>query len=187
MADENSVTQWIHAVRRGDQAYAEKLFLLYFSRLTSFTQSRMRSFSQATYDAEDAAISTFRVLFQNLEEGRYTELDDREEFWHLILKIASRKINRRVEYETAAKRTLDFAIASRIEPENVIDPSAPQIGLESERLLRMLGDVNLEQVAVWKLEGFTNEEIALKLNRTRRTVQRMLNLVRELWQEELDE
>ena len=50
----------------------------------------------------------------------------------------------------------------------------------------MLGDVNLEQVAVWKLEGFTNEEIALNLNRTRRTVQRMLNLVRELWQEELD-
>ncbi len=186
MADENSVTLWIHALRRGDHASAEKLFSLYFSRLTSFAQRRMSSVSRATYDEEDAAISTFRVLFQKLSEGEYAELDDREALWHLIVKIATRKVNRRVEYESAAKRA-HGKTQCHIEDAKIVDPTVPQIGLESERLLRMLGDCSLEQVAIWKLEGFTNDEIASKLNRTRRTVQRMLNLVRDIWQEELDQ
>ena len=52
---------------------------------------------------------------------------------------------------------------------------------ECERLVGLLGDPELQQVALWRLEGFNNEEIAAKLKYTRRTVQRMLKLIRQVW------
>jgi hypothetical protein len=39
-------------------------------------------------------------------------------------------------------------------------------------------------VAQWKLEGYTNDEIAARLGCVRRSVERMLQLIRHLWQEE---
>jgi len=46
----------------------------------------------------------------------------------------------------------------------------------------LLNDPELEKVAVLKLEGYSNDEVAQELGYTRRTIQRMLNLIRVLWQ-----
>jgi DNA-directed RNA polymerase specialized sigma24 family protein len=40
----------------------------------------------------------------------------------------------------------------------------------------------LRAVAVWKMEGYSNEEIATKMNRAVGTVERKLKLIRETWQ-----
>jgi phosphoglycolate phosphatase-like HAD superfamily hydrolase len=61
-----------------------------------------------------------------------------------------------------------------------------QIASTYEDLLSKLNDPNLEKVVIWKLDGHTNDEIAIRLNRTRRTVQRMLDLIRVIWLEECD-
>lgn len=42
----------------------------------------------------------------------------------------------------------------------------------------------LRQIAVWKMEGFTNEEIGAKMGRSRATVERKLVLIRALWGQE---
>jgi DNA-directed RNA polymerase specialized sigma24 family protein len=42
-------------------------------------------------------------------------------------------------------------------------------------------------VAVWKMEGYSNAEIAAKLPCVERTVERKLKLIRSLWQEYRDE
>lgn len=52
---------------------------------------------------------------------------------------------------------------------------------ECQRLLELLGDDTLRNVAVWKLEGLTNEEIAGQLGCKARTVQRKLRTIRTLW------
>src|SRR5262249_43782359 len=57
-----------------------------------------------------------------------------------------------------------------------------QMSEECEGLLRRLNDEHLRQIAVWKMEGFTNEEIADKLGYVSRTVERKLRVIRELWQ-----
>ena len=56
---------------------------------------------------------------------------------------------------------------------------------ECQRLLDSLGDEMLANVAMLKLDGFTNEEIAVKLSYTRRTIQRALATIRMLWQKEM--
>jgi DNA-directed RNA polymerase specialized sigma24 family protein len=52
---------------------------------------------------------------------------------------------------------------------------------EFERLLAELGDEELRQIALAKMEGYTNQEIAGRMDLTLRTVERRLNLVRRLW------
>jgi DNA-directed RNA polymerase specialized sigma24 family protein len=55
---------------------------------------------------------------------------------------------------------------------------------ECSRLLDRLGDGSLRQVAIWKMEGFTNAEIAAKLGRSEQTVERRLARIRELWEDD---
>ena len=55
---------------------------------------------------------------------------------------------------------------------------------EYERLVARLGDADLRRVAVWKMEGYSNKEIATKLGCVPRTVERKLGLIRTLWSQE---
>lgn len=52
---------------------------------------------------------------------------------------------------------------------------------EYERLLDVLGDEQLRQIAIWKMEGFTNAEIAEKCGRVIPTVERKLQRIRGIW------
>ena len=50
----------------------------------------------------------------------------------------------------------------------------------------MLKDPGLRQIALWKLEGYTNPEIAAKLDCTVRTVERKLERIRAYWEKAKD-
>jgi DNA-directed RNA polymerase specialized sigma24 family protein len=50
------------------------------------------------------------------------------------------------------------------------------------RLLDLLGDEQLQRIAVWRLEGHTNQEIADRLGCVVETVERRLRLIRSIWQ-----
>jgi DNA-directed RNA polymerase specialized sigma24 family protein len=58
---------------------------------------------------------------------------------------------------------------------------------ECQRLLSILPDDVLRQVAQLKLEGYTNEEIADRLQCAPRTVERRLHRIRDRWSAEVDE
>jgi DNA-directed RNA polymerase specialized sigma24 family protein len=51
---------------------------------------------------------------------------------------------------------------------------------EVEVLLQKLADLKLRQVAVWKLEGYTNAEIAGQQNCSEKTIERRLTIIRRL-------
>jgi DNA-directed RNA polymerase specialized sigma24 family protein len=61
---------------------------------------------------------------------------------------------------------------------------AVQVAEEYEQLLERLGDPNLRSIAQWKLEGYTNSEIATRLGCVERTVERKLDLIRKTWEKE---
>ena len=56
---------------------------------------------------------------------------------------------------------------------------------ECRRLLNLLSDPELETVALFKLQGYTNKEVADSMGYSRRTIQRMLSLIKELWSHEI--
>ncbi len=62
---------------------------------------------------------------------------------------------------------------------------AAQVADEYRRLLDGLCEDSLRSVALWKLEGHTNDEIAARLGCVRQTVERKLRRIRTLWAGEL--
>ena len=74
---------------------------------------------------------------------------------------------------------LDQILGSEPTPE-----FAAQVAEEYQQLLARLGDAELCKVAVWKMEGYSNKEIAAKLSCVPRTVERKVGLIRTLWSQE---
>jgi DNA-directed RNA polymerase specialized sigma24 family protein len=67
------------------------------------------------------------------------------------------------------------------------DPQfAAEVAEQCRELLERLGNDDLRGIAVWKMEGYTNEEISARLGYAPATVERRLQLIRKLWQKEKD-
>ena len=62
---------------------------------------------------------------------------------------------------------------------------AAQLAEEYQRLMDRLGDTTLQQLATWKLEGYTDDEIAARLGCVTRTVERKLARIRRIWTTEI--
>src|SRR5262249_6403461 len=62
---------------------------------------------------------------------------------------------------------------------------AAQVAEEYRRLLGLLGDGELQRVAILKMEGYSLAEIAERVQRVPRTVKRWLRLIRRTWEQEL--
>ena len=61
---------------------------------------------------------------------------------------------------------------------------AAQVADGCRRLLARLDDAALPALALGKMEGYTNHELAARLGYGVRTVERKLRLIRTLWKEE---
>ena len=87
------------------------------------------------------------------------------------------------------ERTLDNDGSWHSEPEsaamigNAPTPEFAAIAAEEcRRLLDHLGDAELQALAVAKMEGYSNNEIAAQQNCSVRTIERRLFLVRRKWE-----
>ena len=58
---------------------------------------------------------------------------------------------------------------------------AAQAAEEFRRLLGLLGDDSLREVALRKMEGYTNKQIADQLGCIEQTVERKLRSIRQIW------
>ena len=64
---------------------------------------------------------------------------------------------------------------------------AAEMAEQCQRLLDRLGQGELRSVALWKMEGYSVDEIAAKLGCAPRTVDRKLWVIRSLWGSEAPE
>ena len=63
-----------------------------------------------------------------------------------------------------------------------IEGAIAMVEEEFSGLLDLLPDEELRQVALWKLEGYTNAEIASEIGRHERSVERKLQIIRGIWE-----
>lgn len=187
---DGSVTQWITLLREGDEVAAARLWERFTHRLRGLVRGRVHG---AAYDEEDVALSAFDVFCRGVAEGRYPELAGRDQLWQILAKIALRKARDRFKAETSQKRGgLASAEADGIDLDDAADSSCgPDVEAlmadQCRHLLELLRNERLEKVVLWKLDGFTNEEIAAHLGLTRWSVGRMLNCVRKIWETQLED
>jgi DNA-directed RNA polymerase specialized sigma24 family protein len=191
----DSVTIWIQSLKAGDTDAADKLWRRYFEVLVCLARDRLRGASRAVADEEDAALNAFDSFVRGAARGRYPQLDDRDDLWRLLVVITERKALDQVQHERRRKRgsgrivgmgEADGAGDSRGDATSVVDATptpefAAMVADECRALLGRLRDDSLRRVALLRMEGYTNEEIAERLGCSLRTVARKIELIRRTW------
>ncbi|MFO0868872.1 MAG: ECF-type sigma factor [Pirellulales bacterium] len=194
MSADESMTRWIDGLRAGEDAAARRLWESFFDRLLAVARQRLRSTNRAVHDDEDVVLSAFKSFCLGVRNGRFPQLRDREDLWRLLFVITARKIADQFAFQGRAKRSGE----REIELSRVAGPSrngaadlllsaepSPEFAAECadqlRHLLEQLQHEDLQQVAILKMEGYTNEEIAQQLRRGLSTIERKLRTIREIW------
>jgi DNA-directed RNA polymerase specialized sigma24 family protein len=195
-----SVTLWIAQLKAGAGNAARPLWENYFRRLVSLARDRLAGVPRRAADEEDVALSAFDSFCRAAARGRFPDLHDRDDLWQLLMVITERKACDLANYERRQRRgggkVLDEAALqhgdaaaedaplARVPSPEPSPEFALQTAEECRRLLDLLGDDDLRQTALWKLEGYSVEEIATQRGVVPRTVKRWLRLIRQIWEQE---
>jgi RNA polymerase sigma factor (sigma-70 family) len=190
-----SVTRWISALKRGDQDAANGLWETYSRRLVALARARLGDVPRLVADEEDVALSAFDSFCRHAQSGRFRRLDDRDDLWQILALITVRKAIALRKYEGRKSRgrgrirSLTELNREGLETIGGDEPTpelAAQFVEEFQRLMEQLGDASLRSVATFKLEGYTNDEIAARLGCVTSTVERKLARIRGKWARHLE-
>jgi DNA-directed RNA polymerase specialized sigma24 family protein len=188
-APSGSITQWIGQLKAGDAAAAQALWQGYYARLVGLARHKLRGVRLVVSGGEDVALSAFDSFCRRAAAGRFPQLADRDDLWRLLFVITERKAIDHVEYERRQKRgsgkvehgsALDHVPGREPTPEQ-----AAEVAEECRRLLDLLADDQLRAIAVAKMEGYTNKEIAVQQCCAEPTIERKLARIRKAWEKEV--
>lgn len=194
MSDTDDVSHWIDLVKFGDSAAANQIWQHYFDRLVRSVRKRLNGQNRAVSDEEDIVLSVFDSFYAAAEEGRFPDLSDRDDLWRLLLRMSARKVIDKHRHDQRKRRGGDLQIHSlggddEMVIEAIGDEPSPDMILSMqesvEQLFSHLGVGQLRELAVTKLEGYSNAELAQRFGCSERTIERRLHLIREKFQQEM--
>ncbi len=182
MEPDGSVSKHISLLKAGDHAAARLLFQRYFAHLVRLARSKLPGHARRAADEEDVALDAFARFCRRAEEGRLPRVRKREDLWRLLVTLTVRMAIDQVRHEGRQKRS---GAAPDVMPDVASRQPTPefvaQVAEECDRLLGALDDEQLKSIAVWRTEGYTNEEIATELGCVLRTVERKVQAIRRQW------
>jgi DNA-directed RNA polymerase specialized sigma24 family protein len=199
MSNPQSVTCWIEELKAGDPAAAAPIWQCYHKRLVGLARRKLGGAPRRVADEDDVVAQAFESFVLRAQAGKFPDLQDRQDLWKLLVKITERKACNQLRDQAREKRgggrvrgdsvfggnglpadgrEMDYLTAQEPTPE-----FAAMVVEALDVLLRVL-EPNLRAIALLKLEGYTNKEIAGKIDRSVPTVERRLKIIRTAWGEE---
>jgi DNA-directed RNA polymerase specialized sigma24 family protein len=198
---ENEVTLWIKSVEAGDDSSAGQLWSYCFPKLLSYSKKKLPDHLRRALDEEDVALSAFKSFCLAAAKGSFPQLEGRDDLWKLLLCIANRKAQNYVRRELREKRG-----GGQVRGESIFemggnssDPNDVGIGNvagkmaspemlaqftdDARAMIDMLQDDTIKTIALLRMEGYSVEEIAERLECGKRTIERRLTLIRKTWSE----
>ncbi|MFK8112462.1 MAG: ECF-type sigma factor, partial [Rubripirellula sp.] len=189
-----SITVWFEQLREGDPNAAEKLWSRFFDRLVGVAREQLATANRRMADEEDIAIGVMAALCQCADRGKLPSIENRNDLWRLLVKWTQHDVIDHVRNSKRAKRGSNAvwgdSIFAEADREGGFDVFAdlvatPSVLLEMDEQFRLLldrlPDAKLKQLALRKMEGFTNEELAEQAGVSPRTIERKLKLIRDFW------
>jgi DNA-directed RNA polymerase specialized sigma24 family protein len=201
MPGDETVTCWLRQLETGDGDAARHLWQRYYRELVELARTRLGTTPRRASDEEDVALSVLRCLYEGAARGQFTTLVNRRELWQLLATITGRKVIAQQRYLNQQKRG-----GGQVRGDSVLqgsngdrsrlgfdgipgDAPTPEVlaitAEEYQRLMTLLDDDRLRQIAQCKLEGYTNAEIGKRLGLTCRSIERKLRSIRHVWEGEL--
>jgi RNA polymerase sigma factor (sigma-70 family) len=196
---EDDVTQWIMRLADGDEAAAQAIWERYFERLVHLARKKLEGLPRRVADEEDVALSAMKSFCRAVKQRQFPRLKDRNDLWKILVTITINKAAEQCRWQRAQKRGGGYVRGESVFHQNdrldndggidrvLGDEPTPQLAAvlaeTCQRLLEQLRDETLKKIAVHKMEGYTNTEIAEELNCTVRTVERKLARIRKTWEQ----
>lgn len=166
-------------LKDGDETAATELYRRYAGRLHGLADRQMSAGIRRTHEPDDIVQSAFRSLFRGVSSGSY-DAPAGNSLWSLLAVIAIHKVRRKVS------RDRSVAATSFVQHDDEPSSSQEIAGTISEQqfecslgeAIEFLQPLEREIVAM-RVQGFTVEEIGVRVDRSCRTVERTLQRIRE--------
>ena len=199
MPDDGSVTTLLIQLHDPDPAVRVRAISALVSRYTpellALITARLHHRLQHRVAPEDILQDVLFSFCKRQQRSGYA-LANRDQFLNLVVTIALNKICSAGRRELRQRRDLrrEQPVGRGPGEGTPLDPTDPhatpdvavEIAEQIELLMRRLPP-ECREVVLLRLEGQTVEEIARRIDRTPRTVERRLERVRELWRKEMPE
>jgi hypothetical protein len=194
MSSRGSVSRLIDALP--DEVAECKLNDLYFNRLVGLARKKLGAASKRVADEYDVANEVLDCLFRGARQGNFPFLRHRDDLWRLMVKLTGYKSANQIKYLSTQMRVPANGLRgdSGFEGDGGINgvvgknPDPPTVVTLKEgfhKLLEVLDDKLLQQIAILKMDGYTNVEIAEQLGWSRATIDLKLKLIRTKWRARL--
>jgi RNA polymerase sigma-70 factor, ECF subfamily len=194
---EGSMTRAVADLRAPDQCVrdeaARRIWERFAQRLCALVRHRLNAKIRVREDENDIVQSMFQSFFA-VQQNQGYPLSNREELWRFLVWMTMCKVANTAHHHQRARRDirrerslapsggeLDFSasVIAEIADSTAISPEDKAISrIELARILGRLRK-DLRQIIVWKLKGYTNAEIGRKIDRTERTVEIKMRLIRQ--------
>jgi DNA-directed RNA polymerase specialized sigma24 family protein len=194
MSEDKSVTHWIAELRHGNREAVQHLWKEYFAQIVRVAAQKLRGRRRRADDEEDVALSAMHSALRRIEGGEYPRLNDRNDLWRMLMVITEHKSRHLVRDEGRQKRGSNRTVLTECDApdgdeaaiEQILsrEPTpqfAAEMAEQCDRLLCSLADDDLRRLAILKMEGHSNEEIAVLMQCATRSVERKLHFIRTVW------
>jgi RNA polymerase sigma factor (sigma-70 family) len=179
---DDAISHWLERSKAGDEQAFEQLWQHYYSRLIALARATVVRSRVPLADEDDVVQSALASFYFRAKEGRFPDLHDRTGLWKLLLTITLCKARAILRKEHNRRQNL-----LRLSPRTgaAIEEPSPELAAEWAdqvgRLMSELDDPLLQRIALAKLEGYRNDEIASQVGKSVPTVERKLHRIRDLW------
>lgn len=179
MSDNESVTQWIERIARGDEGEPQtRLVDRFLDRLTALARTKLNGL-RGDEDESDVALSALKSYLMRAPKAEFKQVTDRDSLWALLAAITLHKSLSARRRQLAQKRDV-----RRVESLEELIQQGPSDAFlasvfdEGNRLLESLPEETMKEVARLRMEGYSNEDISDRIGRSVKTVERKLRMIR---------
>jgi RNA polymerase sigma-70 factor, ECF subfamily len=163
--------------RSGDRDAALALYLRYSARVRNLARYQCPADLAARFDPEDIVQSVFRSFFVDARRGLY-EAPSGGDLWRLLAVIALNKLRARCAFHRAARRDARQTRGgdTLADLEDVLGAPADDPAYFDVVVREALERLPLahRQIIALRMEGHGVAEVAQKVGRSKRTVERLL-------------
>jgi RNA polymerase sigma-70 factor (ECF subfamily) len=169
--------------RRGQDDASTLLYLRYAERLQALAAAQRSSGLAPRIDPEDIVQSVFRTFFRRAAAGQY-DVPEGEEIWKLLLVIGLHKIRAAGTFHRAARRDVRRT-ASGDAYDRALDFEASPDESALTVLRLVIDDIlsglppSHRPIIELRIAGHEVDEIARRVERSKRTVERVLQEFRQ--------
>ncbi len=190
--DPGSVTGLLRQLQAESPQAAAALWERFFARMLALARQRLDPGARRVADEEDVVVVAFERFLRGVRQGRFPRLADRDDLWAILFTLTTRQASQQLRDHGRQQRgggevrgssaLMDGDGQAINLPAAEPGPAEAAVLQESmARLLSVLRDDELRQIALARMEGYSNAEIAGQIGRSEVTVERRLKLIRQTW------